>query len=129
MVFTIEPFLISWLQFWNNYRYKTTRRLKIEKKELTIGEVRSTINSQSHPISCWRQSYLNRDEETLIVAKAEVEASCGHGQDKDQFSSLINGIVNQVPVTMWKQHKPRSQEEYAHRLLLCVNQVEDKMKG
>lgn len=105
---------------YNHFGEKSAVKLKkvCAKNEDIKQQVRKFIFSQQAPKK--GRSYLTETEETVIVAKAEMEAAHANGKNIHQLAKTLSLAMNVAKPGLERSHK--SNLRYAYRVLKRVNE-------
>ena len=98
----------------------------LKKGEVSRSKVLEIIKISVQKIKVGRPTYLNRDEEALVVASAEIEGAHGLPFDVSTLGEDLQLVIKSVNTRQpTKQITPKASCKYTRSVIKRVNRIED----
>ena len=98
----------------------------LKKREVLRSKVLETIKIYVHRIKVGKPTYLNSDEEALVVASAEIEGDHGLPIDVNTLGGELQLIIRAVNTRQTnKVITPKASSQYTRSVIKRVNNIED----
>ena len=98
----------------------------LKKREVLISKVLEMIKMSVHRIKVGRPTYLNSDEEALVVASEEIEGAHGLPIDFNTLGVELQLVIKSVNARQSTNYiTPKASSRYTRLVTNGVNNIED----